>query len=181
MLFREKQQILIFVTAALIIGGFVLFRHLPLREKIEAVDRTKAAQTVAVTKALTEIGQLPSLKEQLSELEVAVGNYDARVPPRRELGVFLQQIADLMNEHNLAGQLVQPGKELEKEGVFCIPVDLQCKGRLSQIFGFFRSLQSLDRLVRIEQVKLENDRDFTGDVSVQAKTVIYYGMQAQNG
>jgi Tfp pilus assembly protein PilO len=171
----------IVVAAALIVGGFVLFRHLPLREKIEAVDRTKAAQTVAVTKALTEIGQLPSLKEQLSELEVAVGNYDARVPPRRELGVFLQQIADLMNHHNLAGQLVQPGKEVENQGLFCIPVDLQCKGRLSQIFGFFESLQSLDRLVRIRQVKLENDRDFSGDVSMQADTVIYYGIQAQKG
>jgi Tfp pilus assembly protein PilO len=181
MLLRENQQIVIVLAAGLMVGGFVLFRQLPLRQKIQAVDRTKAAQTVAVTTALAEVKQLPLLKKKLSELELVVGDYDTLVPGRRELGVFLQRIAGLMNEHGLADQLVQPGKEVEAEGLFCIPVNLQCRGRLNQIFGLFKSLQSLDRLVRIEQVQLENDSDFRGEVSVQAKTVIYYRGQRRQG
>jgi Tfp pilus assembly protein PilO len=163
------------------IGGFVLFRQMPLRKKIEAVDRTRTAKTVAVSKALTEIRQLPLLKEKLTELRTLVGNYDAKVPDHRELGGFLQQIAGLMNEHKLADQLVQPAKEVEAEGVTCIPVDLQCKGRLNQIYGFFKSLQALDRLVRIQQVQLKNDGDFGGQVSMQAKTVIYYRTETRQG
>jgi Tfp pilus assembly protein PilO len=58
---------------------------------------------------------------------------------------------------------------------------MQGKGRLKQIFEFFGRLQSLDRLVRIEQVKLVNDRDFSGEVSMQTKAVIYYRTEAGQG
>jgi hypothetical protein len=51
---------------------------------------------------------------------------------------------------------------------------MQCKGRLTQIFEFYKQLQKLDRLVRIEQVKLVNDSSFEGEVSMETKLVIYY-------
>jgi hypothetical protein len=42
-------------------------------------------------------------------------------------------------------------------------------------------MQSLDRLVRIEHVELVNDSDFTGEVSLQTKVVIYYRPKSQRG
>jgi Tfp pilus assembly protein PilO len=180
-LFRERQQAVICVAACAMIGGFVLFRHLPLRRRIKAVEQTKAAQTVVVHKALAEAEQLPALEEQLHKLEGMVGSYEAKVPGRRGLGVFLQQIANLTSEHNLRGQLVQPGEEIEADGLSCIPIDMQCKGKLKQIFGFLGSLQALERMVRIERVKLVNDSDFGGEVSMQTRTVIYYTREGEQG
>jgi hypothetical protein len=52
---------------------------------------------------------------------------------------------------------------------------------LAKIFEFYKQLQSLDRLVRVEQVKLENDGDFSGEVTMQTKTVIYYRAEAVKG
>jgi len=79
-----------------------------------------------------------------------------------------------MNEHNLMGQVIAPRKEVKAEKLNCIPVNMQCKGKLAQIFEFYRRLQGLDRLVRIEQVKLTNDSDYDGQVSMEARAVIYY-------
>ena len=181
MLLRERQQIIICVAAGIMVGGCVLFRYLPLRRRIRAVEQAKVAQRLAIAKASAESAQLPTLKEQLLGLEKALGNYEANIPDHRDIGVFLHTIANLMNEHNLTDQLVQPGKEIEVKGLHCIPISVQGKGGLKQIFEFFSSLQLLNRLVRIEQVKLVNDGGFGGEVSMQAETIVYYRSEAGQG
>jgi Tfp pilus assembly protein PilO len=174
MFFRERQQITIFVIAAAIIGGFVLIRYLPLQKRIRAAKGTGAARMVVISKGEAEGKQLPVLKEQKLSLQQAVANFDLNIPAQRALGGFLQRIADLVNEHNLGGQVVTPGEEIRAGELNCIPLDIQCKGRLAKIFEFYKQLQSLDRLVRVEQVKLENDGDFSGEVTMRTKAVIYY-------
>lgn len=178
MLFRERRQILIFCLAGAMVTAFMLFRYLPLRKGLKALEQTRAAQTNTIAKASLQSRQLPALKEQVVELQRKLSNFDRQVPAERELGVFLQQLTNLMNKHNLTEHLIEPGKEVQTDVLNCIPVDLQCKGRLIQLFEFFRSLQGLDRLVRIEQVKLENDGDYSGKVSMRTNAVIYCRPQA---
>jgi Tfp pilus assembly protein PilO len=52
---------------------------------------------------------------------------------------------------------------------------------LADLFEFFKRLQALDRLIRIEQVKLTNDPDFSGQVTMETRVVIYYAAQAEQG
>jgi Tfp pilus assembly protein PilO len=163
------------------ICGFVLFRYLPLQRKTKFLRQAYASQMLAISKASAENQQIPTIREQLLGLQTAVGNYERQIPAQRELGEFLQRIANLMNEHNLQGQLIQPGKEIEAGELNCIPVSMQCKGRLSQIFKFYRRVQGLDRLVRIEHVKLVNDGDFGGEVIMQINAVIYYRAEVGQG
>jgi Tfp pilus assembly protein PilO len=181
MFFRERQQIAIFVIAAAIVSGFVLFRYLPLQKRMKAVKDTRAAQTLVIMKGQAEGKQVSVLKEQKLLLQQSVGDYHTNIPSQRDLGGFLQRIADLVNEHNLKEQVVTPGEEMRAGELNCIPVDVQCKGRLAKIFEFYKRLQSLDRLVRIEQVKLENDNDFSGEVTMQTKAVIYYRAEVAKG
>jgi len=178
MLFRERQQVVIFALAVAMVSGFLVFRYLPLRKKIKEAGQKQQVQKAAVATTLLQTRRLPALEEQLKELKSSAGNYDARVPQHRDLGEFLQKIADLMNGHNLKEQLIEPGEQITAKQVSCIPVTIQCKGRLKQIFGFFESLQELDRLVRLEKIKLVNDKNFTGTVSMQTKAFIFYGKQA---
>ncbi len=181
MLFRKRQQLMIFVAAGVTIGGFGLFRYLPLRRRIKALRQTKAVQALTIAKGTADGKQIPLLKEQLLELQRELENYEANIPERSDIGVFLQKIAGLMNEHNLRGQVIEPRKEIKAEKLNCIPVNMKCKGRLTQIFKFYRRLQGMDRLIRIEQVKLFNDSDFSGEVGMEAKAVIYYRAQAGQG
>ncbi len=181
MLFQERKQIAICVTAGAIVAAFVLFCYRPLRQRIKAVEKTRAAQMLAITKASMERAQMPVIKEQLLTLQRTVGNYKANIPAQNDFGVFLQQIADLMSKHNLREQVIAPGKEIAVKGLNCIPVDMQCKGTLAQVFEFQKQMQRLDRLVRIEHIKLDNDSDFTGEVSLQTKVVIYYRPKSERG
>jgi len=181
MLFRERQQKIIYIAVVALVGGFLLFRYLPLRRRIKALRQTKAAQALTIAKGTADGKQLPLLKELLLELQRELENYEANIPERSDIGVFLQKIAGLMNEHNLRGQVIEPRKEIKAEKLNCIPVNMKCKGRLTQIFKFYRRLQGMDRLIRIEQVKLFNDSDFSGEVGMETKAVIYYRAQVGQG
>jgi Tfp pilus assembly protein PilO len=180
-LFREKKQIAICVAAGAMVIAFVLFRYLPLRQRIKAAERIEAAQRLAISKASMEKAQMPVLREQLLALQRRVGNYQTSIPAEADLGAFLQQIADLMSKYNLKEQVIAPRREIAVEGLSCIPVDMQCKGKLAQFFEFYKRMQKLERLIRIEKVKLANDVDFSGQVSMQAEVVIYYKPQSERG
>lgn len=167
--------------AILVVGGFGLFRYLPLQSKMKAVRSARAARRLAISRDEARNRQLPVLEQELLKLRQSVGDYESTIPQERALGRFLGRIAALMNEHNLKEQAITPGQELTADKLKCVPVSLQCQGSLSQIFEFYRQLQKLDRLIRIEHVKLVNDPDFAGRVSMDTKAVMYYRTQVKQG
>lgn len=181
MMFRERKQIMILVAAGVMVGGFVLLRYLPLRKEKKAAMQAKAAQAFVLNKASLESTQLSTIKEQLVDIQKTAAKFEANVPVGRNLGGFLHEIANLMNELELSEQQVQPGEETKTDNLNCIPVSIKCKGRLGQIFEFYKRVQTMDRLIRIEQITLKNDNNFSGEVNMQTKGVIYYRTRAEQG
>ena len=181
MLFRERQQLTRCVITGVIVGGFVLFRYLPLRSKMKAIRQIKSSQALTIAKGAADNKQRLLLNEQLLELRRELENYEAKIPEQSDIGVFLHKIADLMNKLNLSDQMIEPHKEIKAENLNCIPVKMQCKGKLAQIYEFCRQLQGLDRLVRIEQVKLSNDSDYNGQVDMESMAIIYYRAKVGQG
>lgn len=181
MFFRDRRQLIIFIAAGAVVAGFVFFRYLPLKRKIKAVEKKKAEYVITLGKATAEGKQMAALKTQLAKMQTVAGNYNQQVPSDRDLGGFLHTIAKLMSAHELKNQMVQPAEEIEVKNLYCIPILMQCKGGLSEIFAFYKSLQELDRLVRIEQVNLDNKDDFDGEVRMRTKATIYYRPGAKQG
>jgi Tfp pilus assembly protein PilO len=181
MLLGKSQQIAICAVAGAIVCVFVLFWYLPLRKKMKTVRQAKAEQILTIARGMADAGQLDVLKEQVQKLQTELQDYEANIPDQRDLGAFLGRIADLMNEHSLREQVIEPGQEVVADKFNCIPVSMRCKGRLTQIFNFYGRLQALDRLVRIEQVKLSNETAYNGQVSMETKAVIYYRAKVGQG
>jgi len=152
-----------------------------LRKAIKENEQTKAAQKLAIGKALSQREQLSSLKQQLEQLKETVGNFEASVPGNRDAGAFLHKITNLMNEHDLREAHIERGRGIQAEQLHCIPINMQCKGPLEQIFEFFSSLQALERSVRIEQIELVNDENFSGEITMRTDAVIYYRTQGAQG
>lgn len=179
--FRDRQQVTICAMAAAIVCVFVLFWYLPLRSKTSAIKHAKAERAMSIAKGAADARQLPLLEEQLLKLEAKLGDYEANIPEQRSHGVFLHRIAELMKEHNLSEQVITPGEELEADKFNCIPVSMRCKGKLAQISEFYRRLQNLDRLVRIEKVKLSNDNSYSGQINMETEVVVYYRAKVGQG
>jgi Tfp pilus assembly protein PilO len=177
----EKQQLGIFAVVGVIVVAFVMLQYGPLLSSIRITQQVKAAQLSAETKTDEQAKRLPILRTQLEQMQAKVGNYDAKIPADRKLGMFLQEIADAMTKHSLSEQVVQPDSETQAENLTCIPLRIQGKGTIRQLFDFFRSLETVNRLVRIEQVQLRNSADLSGSVTMTAKANIYYEMPKSQG
>jgi len=180
-LFAERKQIAICAAAVALVGGFVVFRYMPLHARIKDIKEAKAVELLAVSKGLAQSKQLPVLEEQLELLAESVGDYEAKIPRDRELGAFLQTIAELMKQHNLREQVIAPGEQIPAGKLRCIPVEMRCRGTLGELYAFFKGLRGLERLIRIERLRLTNDAAFSGEVTMETRAVIYYAPQVEEG
>lgn len=181
MLFQKRQQAIICILAGTIVCVFAMFWYLPLHKQMKNIEQAKSEQTLAIAKGDADSRQLTMLKEQLQQLQDTFGDYEDKIPKQRSVGTFLGKIADLMNENNLKDQQITPGKEIETDNLNCIPVSMQCKGTLTQIYKFYRQLQDMDRLVRIEKLKLNNDSNYNGQASMATEVVVYYRTKVEQG
>jgi Tfp pilus assembly protein PilO len=173
-LLRRKQQLWVYLIAVLFVADFISYGYMPSRRRLQSLKQAGAQQEAMIRTAAMQSKKLPGLKQRLKTVEEIVEHYDAYVPEERALGAFLQDIAHMMTEHRLTDQVVVPQDEMRSSGVRCIPVHMNCKGSLSDLFGFFGDLQTMGRLVRIEKTVLTNDNEYTGQVSLHTEAVIFY-------
>ena len=176
----EKQQIIILALALAIFAGFGLFRYYPLAKKRNAAQKTNMEHLVKIAETKAYSQQLPVLREKIDNLRNVAGDFDNKIPKNRNFANLWDQIAKVMNRHNLQEQLVQPGTEIKGKELNCIPISIQCSGYHTQIFEFFKSLQKFDRFIRVESVTLTNDSDFTGLIKMNADANVYYQADTSN-
>ena len=176
---QGKQQLIIIGLGIAIIAGFGILRYYPLARTAKDVKQAQTLQLAAITQAESQSRQLPIIREQIKKIQAEVGEYDEKIPTSRDLAVFWQEIADIMNRFNLKDQLVQPGTETHDQDLACIPINIQCSGNIEQIFAFFNSLQKIKRVIRIEQLQLDNDQNLTGLLNAKAKANVYYRTSVQ--
>ncbi len=169
----RRQQMWLYIIAGLFICDFVACGYLPSRQRLTVLGRAGAQQRKTIATAAAQSMELPGLEQRVRDMRKAAESFEVRVPADRALGTFLQQIAAIMRDCGLGEQVVLPGKESKTEDLNCIPLHLACKGTLTDVFRFFAKLQSLDRLVRIEKVALDNDAGLTGQVSLQVEAAIF--------
>jgi Tfp pilus assembly protein PilO len=169
----------LYVVAVLFCADFAFYGYMPSHKRLRSLHEAEVQQERMIQMAAAQGKELPGLKARLKSTEEIVAHYDSYVPQDASQGVFLQEIARVMTGHHLTDQVVVPGNEVDSGGIRCIPVRVNCKGSLKDIFGLFHDLQGMERLVRIERVLLQNDRDFTGQVGMETDTVIFYQPQTE--
>ncbi len=181
MKYPERKQIQIIGIAAAIIVGFAVLRFYPLARRMTDIRQVRAAQDIAVGQVREYSIGIPVLRKQVGELRVSLTDYARRIPPGRQFADLWRRIADVMNEHNLQDQIVQPGSETTGPTVGCIPITIQCSGTLEQVFEFLKSLSDFERVIRIDKLQLLNDAEFSGRIKLIADAKVYYQAAVEPG
>jgi Tfp pilus assembly protein PilO len=169
----DKQQIVIIIIAVVSLGGFGVLRYLPLAGKTRAIKAARAQFQEGDLEVKNQARQIPVLNAKMEQIKSRIGDYDRKVPSGREFASLYDDIADIMKKHNLSDQLIQPGSEKVGKNISSIPISIECSGNLKDVFGFFRSIESFDRHIRIESLEMtsEIERDV---IDVKAGAIVYY-------
>lgn len=174
---HRRQQAWVCVIAGLFLCDFILCAYFPSQQRLASLKQAKTEQRRTIDMAAGQAGELPGLKVRLRDTQRRVEQFEGSVPSDNALGAFLQQVTALMAEQKLTDQVVLPDEEVESGELGCIPIRMSCQGTLENLFGFFNKLQTMDRLVRIETVKIENDPGFSGQLTMQTEAFIFYHLK----
>lgn len=170
----DKQQAIILLTAAAIVAGFGLLRYWPVFRQKQALAAQMQQQHEQMEEIRAHSSLLPELRYQRRLLEEDLGEFVRKIPQSQDFAGLWQQIADAINTSKLRDQRVVPGAEIKTGRFCCIPLTIECRGSLEQIFSFFRAIEGMDRLIRVEDVSLENGPEFEADLTMKAKVSVYY-------
>lgn len=177
----SRQQLWVLAIGGLLLADFVLYGYLPSHERLQSLAEAKGRQMQLITTAESKSEMLPVLIQRLRDTDRYATNYRQWIPTDGALGLFLGQIATIMTENGLSDQDVVLRPEVASKDLVCIPIHMKCVGDLNGIFGFFRDLQQLGRLVRIERATLTHAKRSSGAVEMEADAVIFYRVQETPG
>ncbi len=169
----DKQQIIIIIVAVVSIGGFGVLRYLPLAGKTRAIKTARELFQVGDQEVKKQARQIPVLNAKMEQVKLKIGDYDRKIPFGREFASLYDEIADIMKRYNLSDQLIRPGGEIVGKEISSIPISIECSGNLKDIFGFFRSIESFDRLIRIESLEMTSELE-QDVIAVKAGAVVFY-------
>ena len=178
---KEKKQALLILAAVGMVAFFWLLVFMPQRRELRSLSEKREAAAAKREDALAKSGELGGLFAKRAKLEGEIGDFEKRVPGSSEFGGFIQEMTNLMNEHGLSNQSIQPGNLIKEKEFSCIPVEMHCRGGLKEMFLFFDGIEKLSRLVRIGEFRLKSDEEFSGEVTLEAKAYIYFGAGGEQG
>jgi Tfp pilus assembly protein PilO len=170
----DKQQVTILILGAVVLLGFGLFRYMPIVRKRMAIKEQMNLQSLSMEQIQEYSRLLPELNQIKRQLEEKLQASSGKIPEGKQIAQLWQQIAEVMNECKLQDQLVQPEAEMQSDELNCIPLRIECRGSLEQMFTFFQKLEKFERLISFEDVQLENSRDFDAELKLNAKANVYY-------
>ena len=170
----EKKQIVMSIVVVVLAVIFVFLQYMPLNKKAENLRAANAALLADNAAADAHIGILPQLHNDIEKIKKDIGDFDSKIPVGRSHGLFLGDLTAIMQKQGLGELVVQPGTEMGTPSLSRIPVSIRCKGKLVQIFRFFKALESFERIIQIEEVALTADDALDGSVIMQAKVNIFY-------
>jgi Tfp pilus assembly protein PilO len=172
----EKKQILF--LGVMVLAGVVLivFGYVPIVWQKYVIRRALQRQSLSVEQVRGSIEQAVILEGKIAELQQRVQWFERYVPQDAQFSSLWRQIADLITDHDLQNQQVRPGAEIRYDDFNVVTLDIQCSGTLPKIFDFVRSLEQMDRLIRIDRMELTNDKNLTGQLTFSAKAEAFYRM-----
>jgi Tfp pilus assembly protein PilO len=139
------------IVVAMTAAGFV-FGYLPSARKLERLR----AETDTVQQALDRdrevAGAVPDLLRQVEEMKGKHKDFDRRLPKRQELGGFLLEISESLSQENLANQIIEPGKPLQEDLFFTLPIVMRFQGSYLSLARFLEHIDRFERLTRVQKL-----------------------------
>ena len=170
----EGKQFVMSIAVGALAITFMFLQYLPLDDKTKNLRAANAKLLTQNTAASVRQEVLPQRCEEVEKTKKEVGDFDAKIPVGRSHGLFLQNLTSVMQKQGLSELSVGPGTEIEASDLSQIPVSIRCKGKLVQIFKFFKAMEGFERIIQIEEVELTADGKFDGGITMQAKMNIFY-------
>jgi type IV pilus assembly protein PilO len=162
------------LLVALLCAVYYFAFHMSVSDDLVAANGRHTELLNEMQAAQQRNAEYVRLREQLAAREALDRGNLRALPELAETASFLQDLNRLAEVSGLRMRLVEPRPEEAESHYVRLPVNLQLTGRYHQLARFFYNVSRLDRLINMENIRLNNPRaegdDFVVDVDVLATT-----------
>lgn len=153
---RSEQAVTVVATLG-VVCLFVFAIHLPQRRHLKQLEQDFRKQEENLSRAKEEYSQLAGLHKRVTTLRTVVNHLYKRMPAKGEFGSSLERIVAGLNSAKLITEEISPQSPVSEDKFSELPINIHFKGSFENICTFLAGLENLDRLVRIEDLRLEGD------------------------
>ncbi len=149
---REKQ---IFWGTALVVGFLVVDRVAlgPAVGKVGQLDSQIKQEESAIRKSMSVLLRKEQIAQESKQFEVF--SVEAKNPEEEMVG-FLKELETIASQSSVNLSYVKPGSSDESGGkTRKYYASLECEAQMEQIAGFFHSLESSTKLLKIEKYEIQ--------------------------
>jgi hypothetical protein len=150
----SKREKAILYGTAIIIGLLFVDRFVvaPTHGKLASIDRAIQDEETAIKKSLHVLVQKNRIASDSREFMA----YSVEgKSPEEEMTTLLQEIESLADKASVSLVYVKPANvETDRDVTKCMAT-LECESQMEQIAGFFHSIESSTKLLRIEKFEIQ--------------------------
>jgi type IV pilus assembly protein PilO len=158
------------VIVALLLGWFWIR---PLWEQQTALREDVDRVRVRLAQIKKTLAQIEEFKKELQEIDIQIKRVSAILPESREIPELLKGISNLGQQNGLEFLLFKPEKEVPREFIAEIPVEVQLKGHYHQLGMFFDQVRRQPRLVNVRQLEMGGYDEKTSRITARCRLLTY--------
>lgn len=114
------------------------------------------------------------LSQQLEQLQEAINFFESKLPPTSEIHTVLKNVTVIAQEQGLAPKTIKTEKQTNNSGYIEQPMKMQVVGNFNSFYSFLLEIEKLPRIIKINQLKLDKQRDKEGLITADLLVSIFF-------
>ena len=161
------------VGFGIIILAFIVLGYLPYHAEAARLEREIAVRKERLDTNVQQSQQLRDLTRQRGFVSLAVKNYDRLVPATQDLGTFLEQLSQELDNTGMRDTTKRALAPTKLGKCQQLPIEMHGVGTFGQFHRFLERLESLPRMSSVSKLNIESDAAMTGTLTVDLTLSIY--------
>ena len=150
-------------------------------QAIKKANTALASQKVQLNTKLDKLVELKkatataeNLSVQLEKLEEAIGFFESRLPPKRDIHKVLEQVTIIAQNQGMQPKTIRTLKEKDNSGYIEQPLRMKLVGDFNSFYSFLLELEKLPRIIKIRELELKKQNEYEGQITADFIVSIFF-------
>jgi Tfp pilus assembly protein PilO len=149
--------------------------YLPQARALAGVRSDIATRTLAMESDARVAATVPVMAKQVEEMKKRYQGFDRKMPKQKELAGFLTELSRILGSQRLATRDYRPGDPRKERFYHTLPIIMKLEGPYLSLTSFLRQIDGMERLARIQMLKVQKDPKKKGqDLDIELQMNIYF-------
>lgn len=151
----DRDNLVMLGILAVVGAAYVAVVHRWQSRSMEQVQARSAQLRRQLEAESGKAMRVPPMVREIEALKQHYGNWDRRLPQRKELAGFLREIGANLESERLSRPAIMPGDPTRGPLYNRLPIKMKFEGDFLALGGFLRRVDGMTRLTRVDELVIQ--------------------------